>query len=116
MRRREFITSFLLAAAPKQLRAQTSKVFRLALVDPMVPAAEMTEASEIGVFPWRAFLEELRRPGYLEGQNVLIDRFPAGRADNEYADVAREVVHGAPDVIVCTTTPLSLALQKATRT
>ena len=69
-------------------------------------------------WPWyRAFIDELRRLGYVEERNLLIDKFFAERhANTDYDEVAREVVRRSPDLIVSITTPSSLALKKETRT
>jgi putative tryptophan/tyrosine transport system substrate-binding protein len=60
------------------------------------------------------FLEELKRLGYVEGDNLVIERHqfrPAG-----IAELAREVVDTNPDVIVCYCTPMTAALKSLTST
>lgn len=116
MRRRELIASLLLVVAPERLQAQqTSRVYRLALLEPR-PIAEMTEGAET-VSSYRALFGELRRLGYTEGVNLLVDRFSTGGHDNkELAEVVRDVIRRNPDLIVSTSTPAALALQKETRT
>jgi putative tryptophan/tyrosine transport system substrate-binding protein len=117
MRRRELVTGLLLAAAPGWLQAQqTAKVYRIAVVDPGRPIIEMSGGAQ-GWPEYRAFFDELRRLGYIENQNLLVDRFGAEQhANKNFAEVAREIVRRVPDLIVPLTTPLSLALQKETQT
>src|SRR5215472_2585665 len=82
MRRRELIAGLLLAAAPGWLQAQqTAKVYRIAVVDPGRPIVEMSGGVQ-GWPEYRAFFEELRRLGYIENQNLLVDRFGAEQHAN----------------------------------
>src|SRR5215471_10595083 len=114
MRRRDFVAGLVLATAPGRLRAQqAAKVYRIAYVDPSSPIALIS-----GDWPtYRAFIDELRRLGYVEKRNLLVDKFSAERhANTDYDEVAREVVRRSPDLIVTITTPSSLALRKETRT
>ena len=55
------------------------------------------------------FLEELQRLGYVEGVNLIVDRweYQAGRLE----EIAREVVDTKPDVISCAGTPMTLRLK-----
>ena len=97
MVRRDFIAGLLSAASMKAARAQRhAKVHRIALVDPVFPTVEMTEsASPIA----RAFYEELRRLGYVEGGNLAIERYGAGGGAEHYPELARDVVRRNPDLI-----------------
>ena len=54
---------------------------------------------------WRAFFRELRRLGYVEGEDLIIERYSAEGHHERYADLAREIVARNPDVIVTGTTP-----------
>ena len=114
MKRREFI---LLATAPGRLKAeQTAKGHRIAIVDPTLPIVEMSGGAQ-DPHDYRPFLEELRRLGYIEGRNLLIDRFSGEyHASHDHAEVAREVLRRNPDLIVTIGTASSLALKTETRT
>jgi putative ABC transport system substrate-binding protein len=61
-----------------------------------------------------AFLEELKRLGYVEGGNLIVDRwqYQSGRLD----EVARKVVETNPDVISSPGTPMTLSLKAVTTT
>src|SRR5438105_843086 len=72
------------------------KQYRIAIVVPSAPAKEI---SETGRTVWRTFFEELRRLGYVEGQNLIVERHSGGGRTESYADLSREVVGLKPDVI-----------------
>ena len=56
---------------------------------------------ETGGTPYyRAFFEELRRLGYVEGRNLAVARYSAEGRTEHYAELAREVVRTKPDVVV----------------
>jgi putative ABC transport system substrate-binding protein len=59
---------------------------------------------------------ELRRLGYVEGDNLLIERYSAEGHHERYAALAREIVSGSPDVIVTGTNPVVTTLKAATST
>ena len=65
---------------------------------------------------WRAFFAELRRLGYVEGENLIIERYSAEGHHERYADLAREIVTRNPDLIVTGTNPVVKAVTAATST
>ena len=80
MRRREFIRLVGGAAAAWPLRA-FGKDQRIAIVVASVPVTFISETTDDpgGLFP--TLLKELRRLGYVEGQNLLIEGYSGqGRA------------------------------------
>src|SRR5258706_15748637 len=74
MRRREFMTLVGgVAAWPLAARAQQRATqSRIAIFHPAIPTTLLTETG--GGSAWRAFFAELRRLGYVEGQNLIIER------------------------------------------
>src|SRR5947207_5560183 len=114
MRRREFTAGLLLAAAIPPAQAQQRPVPRIALFHPAIPVSLLTETG--GGTAWRAFFGELRRLGYVEGQNLLIERYSAEGHHERYADIARQIVASNPDLIVTGTNPVVLAFQAVTTT
>jgi putative ABC transport system substrate-binding protein len=114
MRRREFTAGLLLAAAIRPSQAQQRAVPRMALFHPAIPVDLLTETG--GGTAWRAFFGELRRLGYIEGQNLVIDRYSAEGHHERYADIAREIVTSNPDLIVTGTNPVVLAFKAITST
>src|SRR5262245_16769323 len=95
MKRRDFIAGLLVAASLRPARAtQPAKVYRIAYVTIAIPIAEITEASSLRYV--RAFFHELRRFGYIEGRNLIVERYPAERPTVE---LSRDVLRSKPDVI-----------------
>ena len=87
---------------------------RIAIFHPAIPTALLTETG--GGSAWRAFFGELRRLGYVEGENLIIERYSAEGHHERYADLAREIVTRNPDVIVTGTNPVVIAFKAATST
>ena len=114
MRRRDFTIGLLLASAVGAVRAQErAKQHRIAMVRPAGPVALMSEG---GLRIWRVFLQELRRLGDVEGQNLTIERYSGEGHPERYTDLAREIVNQNPDLIVAITSPVALAVRAAAGT
>jgi putative ABC transport system substrate-binding protein len=112
MRRRDFATGLLLAAAARPaLGQQQTRQRRIAIFHYAIPAARITEESF-----WRAFLADLRGFGYAQGENLVVEPYSAEGHHERYAELAREIVARRPDVIVAVTNPLAVAVTTATRT
>jgi putative tryptophan/tyrosine transport system substrate-binding protein len=115
MRRRNLILGLLVVAAMGTAHAQQSgKVHRIAVVHPSHPVATLTETSPSPVIG--AIFTELRRLGYVEGKNILIERYSGEGRATYYPDLARDVVRRNPDVIIAIATNLALAFKAATTT
>src|ERR1700726_1263699 len=116
MKRREFVTLLSGAASwPLAPRAQQPATLpRIAIFHPAIPTTLLTETG--GGTAWRAFFGELRRLGYVEGENLIIERYSAEGHHERYADLAREIVTRNPDVIVTGTNPVVIAFAAATST
>ena len=66
--------------------------------------------------PWEALMQRLRELGYIEGQNLAVERrWAEGRAER-YHELAAELVALKPDVIVVAFTPSVSAAKRATST
>src|SRR5436190_17172820 len=61
-------------------------------------------------------LRRARRLGYVEGQNLIIERYSAEGHHERYADLVRQIVAHNPDVIVTGTNPVVIAFRAATST
>jgi putative tryptophan/tyrosine transport system substrate-binding protein len=117
MKRREFIklVGGVAAAWPLRARAQQpARQRRIAIFHPAIPTTLLTETG--GGSAWRAFFGELRRLGYVEGDNLLIERYSAEGHHERYAALAREIVSRSPDVIVTGTNPVVTTFKAATST
>lgn len=102
MRRREFV-GFIGAVAllPRTASAQSNRTYRIAILHPSHPVAELTSASSFGY--WREFFGELRRLGYVEGQNLLIERYSGEGRVEDYPKLARDVAARNFDLIFAIT-------------
>ena len=113
MRRREFTAGVLLAAATKAAWAQPrSTLRRIAIFHPAIPVKLLTETG--GGTAWRAFFGELRRLGYVEGQNLIVERYSAEGHHERYAAIARDIVSSNPELIVTGTNPVVTTFKAAT--
>jgi len=112
MRRREFLA--LLAGSTLSLpltawAQQSTKVYRMAILHPSHPVTEMSENSNLPYY--RAFFDELRRLGYIEGQNLIVERFSGeGRVDS-YPEIARKAAALSPDVAFAITASMAKPLK-----
>jgi putative ABC transport system substrate-binding protein len=117
MRRREFIGSLIGTAAawPLVARAQQpAKVYRLAIVHPSDPIEQMSGTSGRPAF--KVLFGELRRLGYVEGQNLIVERYSGEGKTAHYPEVASEVVRQQPDVIFAASNRMALPFKAATST
>jgi putative tryptophan/tyrosine transport system substrate-binding protein len=115
MNRREFI--YLLGPAavawPLTARAQqVGKVYRVAWVHPSTPVADFSENS--GIRHYWTFFEELRRLGYVEGRDLIFERYSGEGRTEHYGELAEQVVRTKPDLILATTSRLVLRFKSAT--
>lgn len=107
MKRREFLIALggLLAEIPDRAHAQQpGKKWLIGFI------AHGPVRSYEGLF------EGLRELGYIEGQNITIERrYAEGRAER-FQEFAKELVERKADLIVVVTTPAALAVMKETST
>ena len=65
---------------------------------------------------YRAFFEELGRLGYVEGQNLLVERYSGEGRIEHFAELAHDVVRTEPDLVYALAGPLALNFKVATAT
>ena len=108
MNRRDLIRFLAMAvAAPFAVRAQEpGRVYRLGWLVP-------TEAPGRPYFT--AFVDEVRRSGFVEGQNLRVD-FRVSVPLDKAGDTAQAVLAAGVDAIFTSGNPLIRAVQEATRT
>jgi putative tryptophan/tyrosine transport system substrate-binding protein len=81
MRRRTFILGASISLASRGDAQQSRRVFRIAIVHPSAPVEDMSEVGSHPYFP--TLFRELRRFGYLEGTNLIVERYSGeGRTHN----------------------------------
>jgi putative tryptophan/tyrosine transport system substrate-binding protein len=115
MRRRQFITLLggATAAWPLAARAQRpGNVYRIAIVRPSGSAADMADAIENPSY--FALFKELRRLGYVERQNLIVERYSGEGRRERHDEVAREVVRTNPHLIIAVSNPLVLIFKGLT--
>ena len=110
MRRRDFTAGLLLMAASSPARPQDmAKQHRIAIVR---PAGSVAQISDNGNKFYRAFFNELRRLGDIEGQTLSVERYSGEGRPERFADLAREAVKGKPELVVA----IGDAIAQAART
>jgi putative ABC transport system substrate-binding protein len=116
MRRRNLIAlaSATSMAWPMAARAQPAgKTHRLAI---LTQTGRLDRASGKRLRIWTVFFDELRRLGYDEDRNLVVDwRLSSGDAARAAA-LAREVVAAKPDVVFSIDQRMAVALKAATAT
>jgi putative ABC transport system substrate-binding protein len=101
MKRRAFLvaTAMLAAATRRAIAQQPAKMKRLAMIHPAMKPADM----RIGGDPTYAIIfEEMKRLGYVEGVNLIVDRYSAEGRYDRYPEIMHGVVATRPDVIQIT--------------
>jgi putative ABC transport system substrate-binding protein len=117
MRRREFITLLGGAAAwPLAAGAQQAiKVYRVGYFFSSAPLAVMVGSDPIDPVT-KAFVHGLRALGYIEGENLVLERRSAEGKFERIAEIAAELVSLKPDVIVTGSGDfMAQALQRVTK-
>jgi putative ABC transport system substrate-binding protein len=107
MRRREFITLLGGAAAawPRRLVAQpTERIYRIGVLAPF-PASVLA-----------AWFDELHRLGFVEGQNLTVDRRGFARSYEQFPTIAAELAKVELDAMICAGDAAIRAAQAATAT
>jgi putative tryptophan/tyrosine transport system substrate-binding protein len=101
MKRRELILGGGLTFAwPLAGRAQPSgKRYRIAVIHPFLPVESMNDVA--GPLDYGPFFEELRRLGYAEGQNLVVERYSGlGKSPRQQmADLLQSVAAAKPDAM-----------------
>ena len=110
-------------------RSQVGWVVSLgALVLSLLSTPLATEAQQAGKI-WRiglisvsyariedVFFQQLRELGYVEGENLVVERRYSEERAERFAEFAAELVRRNLDMIIVTTTPAVLAVKNATKT
>src|SRR5712692_10801181 len=102
MDRRAFLGTLaggLLAAPLAGEAQQAGKVYRVGLIFTTSPVSEMAGPEPVHPLA-RAFVQGLRALGYVEGQNLILDRRSAEGRYERFGDIVAELVRLKVDVIV----------------
>ena len=115
MRRRDFLAGLLLTATIQPAKAQQpGKVYRIALVHPSAPTTGMSEAGGYPGYP--ALFRKLRQLGYVEGQNLVVERYSGEGRSEHYAELARDVIRSNPDLVFAVSTFMVRYFKEVTST
>jgi putative ABC transport system substrate-binding protein len=110
LRRVTLIVTFALGILTAPLPADAQQPGKIARIGYLTLGAPPPAAS-----PHRdALLQELRRLGYVEGQNIAFEARYADGKEKRLTDLAAELVRLPVDVIVTVATPAALAAKQAT--
>ena len=110
MKRRDFVAGLMIASAMRHAEAQ-QPTKRIALVASVTKVSDMRADKN---WLYRAFFEELNRLGFIEGQNLVVERYSAEGRRERHVELAREVAVAHPDVIPVFSGPQALAFKAAT--
>jgi putative ABC transport system substrate-binding protein len=115
MRRRDCLAGLFLAVATSPAYAQrATPTRRIAIVHPSAPIAELSATGSVPNIA--SLLVELRRLGYVESENLVVERYSGEGQTQRYAELARDVVRSAPDLIVTTSNRMVTHFAAATST
>jgi putative ABC transport system substrate-binding protein len=97
MKRRDFLFAIALAGPASHALAEQRPILkRLAVLDPTMKTSEI----RIGGDPnYTIMFEELKRLGYVEGVNLIVDRYSAEGRFDRYPALAKAIVATRPNVI-----------------
>jgi putative ABC transport system substrate-binding protein len=110
MRRREFITLVSGAAAwPLAARAQQTKIPRIGVLSP-----SRSEDASSNRVTLQAFVTGMRELGYVDGQNITIERTLSEANADQLREAAAEMVKHNVDVIVTLSTTAARPAKQAT--
>ena len=113
MRRRNLLFGLLAVTIVGGARAEQSrKAYRIAIAYPAGPVTRGGVNDAVS----QALFNELRRLGYVEGDNLLVERFSGEGRAAHFPDLAQDVVRRKPDVIISSGVFLTLDFKAATTT
>jgi len=93
----------------------------MSLVAQAQQAAKVYRIGYLGTTPttpeiWQAFVEGLREHGYVEGQNIIIERRYSNGRTERFSALAAELVRLRVDILVAVAAPATRAAKEATTT
>ena len=105
----------LLAASLAAGAQQAGKVYRVGFILTTAPVSEMAGPEPVQPL-FRAFVQGLRALGYVEGQNLILERRSAEGRSERFGDIVAELVRLKADVIVTVGNHLTQATKAVTTT
>jgi putative ABC transport system substrate-binding protein len=114
MKRRAFITLLGGAAAAWPLAARAQQVGKVPRIGCLSPGRSELPDPTFNLL--NAFLQGLQELGYMEGQNIAIERLYADGSSDRLRELAAELVRRKPDIIVALSTTAARPAKQATDT
>ena len=108
------VVTLLIVWSQFAIGQEAGKAHCIAIIVPTVPVSEIAESGSSPYF--RALFKELRRLGYIEGQNLVVNRYSAEGHEDRYPALARQAVSQKCDVILGASNRLVARLKEATNT
>jgi len=112
MKRREFITLIVGAAATLPLAAHAQRGERVRRIGVLMSYVESDSEAQQQA---RAFSQSLEALGWTDGSNITVDYRWRGPSPSQLEAPAVELVQLNPDVLLAGATPAAIALKNATR-
>ena len=110
MRRRIFLAGLICSCVVRSASAQHSgKIWRVAYLNPGV-------ATAAGLSIYRGWLQRMGELGYVEGENLVVDRRYAEGDYSRLPQLVHELIELKPDAMLAIATPAIAAAQRATTT
>jgi putative tryptophan/tyrosine transport system substrate-binding protein len=110
MRRRIFLAGLICSCVVRSASAQHSgKIWRVAYLNPGVATAG-------GLSIYRDWLQRMGELGYVEGENLVVDRRYAEGDYSRLPQLVHELIELKPDAMLAIATPAIAAAQRATTT
>jgi putative ABC transport system substrate-binding protein len=103
------LSVFGLGSTEAALAQPSGKTYRIGLLLPALSQAPPAPTV-------RAFLLSLEKLGYVEGQNLAIERRYSEERPDRFPALAAELIQAKVDLIVAVSTPAALAAKQATQT
>jgi putative ABC transport system substrate-binding protein len=116
VKRRDFIAIAGCALATRPLAGvaqQSPKWPRIAIAIPTGNADQMVREDGLGI--WPGFLSELRRLGYVEGANLVVERYSAEDQSERFGEFVDDVVSRIPTLIVTVPNPFARRFVEKTK-
>ena len=105
------LLALTLLAAPLAAAQPAGRVPRIAIVLGITPVSQMLGPDPVQPYV-RAFRQGLRDLGYVDGQNIVIERRAAEGKLDRLPEIFAELVQAKVDVIVVATTPVVQAAKR----
>jgi putative ABC transport system substrate-binding protein len=116
VRRREFIALLggaVIARSPLAAAQPSEKIFRIAVFATMTPVPNVAGLDPINP-PLRAFARTMRDLGYVEGRNLILERWAQQTSVGRYSVIATDLVRRKTDMIVTVGNAMVLEMKSVT--